>query len=247
MKAAVRVAGSQVLVGVGAGTTAVGVLAGPYHRLHAGTLRGRPLPVRTTPAHTQTIAGRLGEITVTSFTDRPRTALLVIDVQEDVMSSAWQAAEVVARIGALVDRARAEGTPVVWVRHQDDYMPPDSQPWQIVAALHPSAREPIVEKRFRSAFEGTDLEAVLGVLDVGRLVVCGAQSDFCVRHTIHAALEKGYDVALASDVHTTTDAEIDGLTIPAELIVAHQNSATREYALPGRTSRIAPHDQIRVS
>jgi len=184
---------------------------------------------------------------VTSFTDRHRTALLVIDVQEDVMAGAWQSTEVVARIAALVDRARTAGTPVVWVRHQDDYLRPDSPPWQIVAALHPSAREPIVEKRFRSAFEDTDLEPVLDLLDVGRLVVCGAQSDFCVRHTIHAALEKGYDVALASDAHTTTDAEIDGVTIPAELIVAQQNNATREYALPGRASSIATHDQIRVS
>jgi len=184
---------------------------------------------------------------VTRFAGRPRTALLVIDVQEDVMSSAWQSPEVVSRIGALVDRARAEGTPVVWVRHEDEDMPAGSPPWQIVAALRPSAREPIVEKRFRSAFEDTDLDTVLDVLDVGRLVVCGAQSDFCVRHTIHAALEKGYDVALASDAHTTTDAEIDGVTIPAELIVAQQNLATREYVLPGRTSRIAPHDQIRLS
>ena len=184
---------------------------------------------------------------MTRFADRPGTALLVIDVQEDVMSSAWQSPEVVSRIGALVDRARAEGTPVVWVRHEDEDMPACSPSWQIVAALRPSARESIVEKRFRSAFEGTDLDTVFDVLDVGRLVVCGAQSDFCVRHTIHAALEKGYDVALASDAHTTTDAEIDGVTIPAELIVAQQNLATREYVLPGRTSHIAPHDQIRLS
>jgi nicotinamidase-related amidase len=184
---------------------------------------------------------------VTTFTDRPRSALLVIDVQEDVMAGAWQSAEVVARIGALVDRARAEGAPVVWVRHQDEDMPHGSPGWQIVAALQPSAREPIVEKRFRSAFEDTDLDTVLAVLDVGRLVVCGAQSDFCVRHTVHAALERGYDVELVSDAHTTCDAEIDGTTIPAELIVAHQNAATRGYALPSRTSDIATHDQIRLS
>jgi len=183
---------------------------------------------------------------MTVLEDRPATALLVIDVQEDVMSGVWQPGEVIGRIMKLVKRARAEGAPVVWVQHEDEDMFPGTPGWQIVEELAPVAGEPVVANRFRSSFEGTDLDSVLAGLSVGRLVVCGAQSDFCVRSTIHAALEKGYDVVLVADAHTTEDAAIDGVTIPAELIVAHQNCITRGYSLPGRTSDIQPHHQVRL-
>jgi nicotinamidase-related amidase len=183
---------------------------------------------------------------MTALVGRPNTALLVVDVQQLILPDLWHGPEVVARIGALVDRARAEGTPMVWIQHEGPGIQRGSKGWQIVAELCPADGEPVVAKRFRSSFEETELDAVLARLAVGRLVVCGAQSDFCVRHTVHAALERGYDVVLVADAHTTEDAEIDGVRIPAELIVAHQNRATRGYALPGRTSDIALHDEVRL-
>ena len=102
------------------------------------------------------------------------TALLVVDVQNDVMGQAWEAEAVVDRIGALVDRARSEGVPVVWVQHDDVGMPVGSDGWQIVDALVPAGGERLVRKHHGDSFEGTDLEDVLDGLEVGRLVVAGA-------------------------------------------------------------------------
>ena len=66
---------------------------------------------------------------MTTLTDRPNTALLVIDVQQGVVTGAHQRDAVVANIGALVDRARAAGTPVVWVAHSDGEMAQGSDDW----------------------------------------------------------------------------------------------------------------------
>ena len=105
---------------------------------------------------------------MTTLTGRPRTALLVIDVQNGVVGEAHERDRVVANIAVLVDKARAEHVPVVWVAHSDDSgMPRGSQAWQYVDELHRDESEPLVHKTFADSFEDTDLEAVLTELDVG--------------------------------------------------------------------------------
>ena len=54
---------------------------------------------------------------MTTLSDRPNTALVVIDVQNGVVAEAHERDAVVANISALVDKARGEGVPVVWVQH----------------------------------------------------------------------------------------------------------------------------------
>ena len=91
---------------------------------------------------------------MTTLTSRPRTALLVIDVQNGVVGEAHERDRVVANIGVLVDKARAEQVPVVWVAHSDDGMPRDSEAWQYVDELHRDESEPLVHKTFADSFEG---------------------------------------------------------------------------------------------
>ncbi|HUW78293.1 MAG TPA: cysteine hydrolase family protein [Candidatus Nanopelagicaceae bacterium] len=165
---------------------------------------------------------------------RDRQTLLVIDVQSDVVAGSWQRDSVVSSIGDLVERARRVGTPVIWVQHSDDYLKIGSDEWRIVSELAPKKSEPIVAKLFRSSFEGTNLEQVLRDLGATHLILCGAQSNYCVRHTLHAALERGYDVTLVSDAHTTVDEESESGTISAAAIVEEQNSSYAHYRLPGR-------------
>src|SRR5678815_136505 len=142
---------------------------------------------------------------MSTFPDRPRTALLVIDVQNGVVTGAHERDAVVANIGRLVDKARSEQVPVVWVQHNDDQLVRDSEPWRIVPELEPRDPEATVQKEYGDSFEGTELESVLTRLGVGRLVVTGAQTDACVRSTIHGAITRGYDTVLVSDAHTTED------------------------------------------
>jgi nicotinamidase-related amidase len=155
---------------------------------------------------------------MTTLEDRPRTALLVVDVQNGTTTGAHARDEVVANVVDLVGRAR----------RADD-------PWRIVPELAPDPAEPLVEKSYGDSFEDTDLEQVLAGLRVGRLVVAGAQTDECIRATLHGAVVRGYDATLVSDAHTTEDLTEWGAP-PPDKVIAHTNLYWSSHAAPGRTA-----------
>jgi nicotinamidase-related amidase len=183
---------------------------------------------------------------MSSFTDRAGSALLVVDVQVGVVAGAPRRDEVVARIRELVDRARAEGVPVVWVQHSDDGLPQGSEEWAYVPELDIRADEPVVHKRFGDSFEATDLEQVLAGAGVARLVVAGAQTDACIRSTIHGAFTRGYDVTLVSDAHTTEDLTAWGAPAPED-VIAHTNLYWAQQAAPDRTAEAVPAAEVRLA
>src|SRR5881227_709438 len=172
---------------------------------------------------------------MTSLSDRPNTALLVIDVQNDVVSGAYNRDGVIANIDTLVSKARTEGTPVIWVQHSDDDLPVDSEGWQYVPELKRDESEPLVHKNYGDSFEATGLESVLAERKVGRLIVTGAQTDACIRATLHGALVRGYDATLVSDAHTTEDQTAWGAPPPAQ-VIAHTNLYWTYQTAPGRTA-----------
>jgi nicotinamidase-related amidase len=171
---------------------------------------------------------------VTSLADRPNTALIVIDVQNDVVGNAWNRDAVVANINSLVDRARAENVPVIWVQHSDDGMPKGSPGWEYIAELNRRDDEPLVHKEYNDSFEDTDLEDRLAERKVGRLVVTGAQTDACIRSTLHGALVRGYDATLVGDAHTTEDLREWGVPVSPEQVIAHTNAYWAESKAKGR-------------
>ena len=173
---------------------------------------------------------------MTTLENRPNTALLVIDVQNDVVARAHERDRVVATIAALVDRARDDGVPVIWVQHSDDDLAEGSDEWRIVPELRPVSTDQIVGKNFGDAFEATPLESVLNDLGVGHLVVTGAQTDQCVRCTIHGGFVRGYDVTLVTDAHTTEDATEWGAP-PPDQVIAHTNLYWHYQSAPGRAAR----------
>jgi nicotinamidase-related amidase len=181
---------------------------------------------------------------VATLSERPNTALLVIDVQKGVVAQAHERDAVVATIGTLVDRARAEGIPVVWVQHSDEHLPRGSDAWEYVPQLSPQEPEPLVHKSFGDAFEDTDLEDVLATGGVGRLVVAGAQTDACIRSTIHGAFARGYDVTLVGDAHTTEDQSAWGAP-PPEQVIAHTNLYWQHQEAPGRTAGVTAATEVR--
>lgn len=172
------------------------------------------------------------------------TALIVIDLQADVLEGCFDAAGVVARTRVLVERARAAGVPVVWVQHEDEGMPRGSPAWQLVAGLDPAPHEARVYKTCWDAFAGTPLREVLEGMGVRRLVVAGAQSDYCIRTTAQRAAADGYEVLLASDAHTTADSAFGGVAMSGEQIVAHVNGYFAGLRYPGTRAGIAAHDAI---
>ena len=171
---------------------------------------------------------------MTTLPDRPNTALLVIDVQKGVVASAHDRDGVIANIGTLIDRARAENVPVIWVQHSDEELQRGSESWEYVPELVRRDDEPLVHKTYGDSFEDTDLEARLAERGVGRLVVTGAQTDACIRSTLHGAIVRGYDATLVGDAHTTEDLTAYGAP-PPEQVIAHTNLYWKWQSAPGRS------------
>ncbi|HET7801882.1 MAG TPA: isochorismatase family protein [Humibacillus xanthopallidus] len=181
---------------------------------------------------------------MTTLQGRPNTALIVVDVQQQVVADAWDRDGVVSRISTLVDKARNEQVPVIWVQHSDDNMAVGSDGWQLVPELSPAASEPLVHKRYGDSFEDTDLESVLAERHVGRLVVTGAQTDACIRSTLHGAFVRGYDATLVADAHTTEDLRQWGVPVSPEQVIAHTNEYWSWSEAPGRTGDVKPAAEV---
>jgi nicotinamidase-related amidase len=180
---------------------------------------------------------------MTTLPDRPNTALLVIDVQNGVVGHSYNRDAVVANISALVDKARAENVPVVWVQHSSDDMKPGTEGWDYVRELTFGPAEPVVHKKYGDAFEDTDLEERLAERGVGRVFVAGAQTDECIRSTIHGAFVRGYDVTLVGDAHTTEDQTEWGAP-PPDKVIAHTNLYWKYHTAPGRTAGVEETDDV---
>jgi nicotinamidase-related amidase len=170
---------------------------------------------------------------MTTLPHRPNTALLVIDVQNGVIGNAHERDGVIENINTLIERARDADVPVIWVQHSDDELPRDSEGWQYVPEMVRNDLEPIVHKHYFDSFEDTDLEKLLAERGVGELVVTGAQTDACIRSTMHGAFVRGYDVTLVKDAHTTEDLTEYGAPSP-EQVIAHTNLYWGWQCAPGR-------------
>ncbi len=180
---------------------------------------------------------------MSTLENRPNTALLVVDVQNGVVAGAHRRDEVVANVGGLVGKARQEQVPVVWVQHNDEELVRGSDDWRIVPELTPGDTEPLVEKSYGDAFEDTTLETVLAGLGIGRLIVVGAETDACIRSTLHGALVRGYDATLVGDAHTTGDKTAWGAPTP-EQVIAHTNLYWKYQAAPGRTAGTVESESV---
>jgi len=170
---------------------------------------------------------------MTTLRDRNNTALLVIDVQNDVVAGAHNRDGVIANIASLVEKARVENVPVVWVQHTSEELLEGSDGWQYVAELARQESEPLIHKRFGDSFENTDLEAVLAERKVGSLIITGAQTDACILSTLYGAIVRGYDATLDSDAHTTEDLSQWGAP-PPDKVIDHTNLFWGNHAAPGR-------------
>jgi nicotinamidase-related amidase len=180
---------------------------------------------------------------MSTLENRDATALLVVDVQNDVVGSAYERDAVVGRIAGLVERARSADVPVVWVQHNDEAMAIGTDEWQLVPELVPADGEARVDKQHGDSFEGTDLEEVLAQLGVDHLVVAGAETDACIRSTIHGAFVRGYDTTLVSDAHTAGDKTEWGAP-PVDQVIAHTNLYWSFQSAPGKTAAVVTADEV---
>lgn len=164
-----------------------------------------------------------------------KSVLLVVDVQVNVVKGSWEAQRVVGNVALSVARARAQGIPVIWVQHADDDLVRGSPGWQWAPELVPAADELVIHKHFNSSFEGTVLEAELARLGAAHIVLAGCATNWCIRATAYGALERGYDLTLVKDAHTTKTLELDsGIRLEAATMVEDLNTAITWLSYPGR-------------
>lgn len=177
--------------------------------------------------------------------DGNQPALVIVDVQVGVMRDAWEAPRVVENIAVAVDRARAQGVPVIWVQHADDELVHGSADWQLPPELVPAAGETRIDKHYNSSFEETTLEETLAGLGVSHVVLAGAATNWCIRATAYGALDRGYDLTLLEDAHTTGSIELDdGATIEAADIIRELNIGMTWVSYPGRANRTAAAAEV---
>ena len=174
-----------------------------------------------------------------------QASLVVVDVQIGVMAEGWDGPRVVDKVARAVERARQDGVPVVWVQHEDDELARGSPAWQLAPPLVPAAGEARVCKRFASSFEDTDLEQTLARTGTTHVVLAGAQSNWCIRATAYAALDRGYDLTLLKDAHTTASIDLgDGSKVEASGIVADLNVTMTYLTYPGRKNGTAGAEDV---
>jgi nicotinamidase-related amidase len=176
------------------------------------------------------------------------TALIIIDVQRAIlrgiaggraMETARALDAAVGRIAGLLDRARSGETPVIHVQHDGGpghRLQAGTEGWLIREELTPRAGEPVVRKRACDAFFETTLAQELGNRGIGRLVMAGCMTQFCIDTSARRAVSIGYDVTLAGDGHMTADA--GGLTF--EQIIAHHNALLDGFDAGNHAVAVAP-------
>ena len=172
---------------------------------------------------------------MTTLKNRPNSALVVIDVQNGVVGEAYERDAIVANVAKAVEKARAAELEVIWVQHSSDELPIGSDGWQYVPELARREGEPLVPKTYPDSFEDTNLEAVLAGEEIGRLFIAGAQTDECIRSTLHGAIARGYDAILIEDAHTTEDLSPWGAPTP-DKVIAHTNLYWSNHRAPGRVA-----------
>jgi nicotinamidase-related amidase len=174
-----------------------------------------------------------------------KAALLVVDVQNGVMSDAWDAHRVIGNVSRAVERAREHGVPVIWVQHTSEELPQGSPQWQWVPALVPAKGETLIQKQFNSSFEQTALEDELARLGTTHIALAGAATNWCIRATAYGALDRGYDLTLVKDAHTTGTMDLaDGTKIQASTMVDDLNIAMTWLRYPGRTNGTATAEEV---
>ena len=169
----------------------------------------------------------------------PKTALVTIDLQKGIVShaTAHPVEGILKNAGTLADAFRAHQLPVVLVHvsggapgRTEKPMMTSQAPadWtEMVPELGEQPTDHVVTKQTWGAFTNTTLAEYLKSLGVTQIVLAGISTSLGVESTARSAYELGFNVTLAADAMTDTDAD------------AHENSVTRIFPKLGETGTTA--------
>lgn len=169
------------------------------------------------------------------------TALILVDLQNGVLANVVSKDKVLKNIASLIKKARSANIPILWIQHSDDMLLERTEEWQLVSTLDIRGYDIIVHKHYGDAFEDTELAITLHKLGVDTIYVAGAQSDACVRSTIHGGFTRGFNVTLVSDAHTTQNRG----EIKAQDIIDLTNIYWSYQTAPGRQAQVLKAKEIK--
>lgn len=164
--------------------------------------------------------------------DPRQSALVVVDVQMGMFAGSdpvYQGQALLNNIGELLERARIAQVPIIYVQHDGadgSALARGSAGWAIHPAIAPEATDIVVEKTTPDAFYGTALHQVLRDCGVGRIVLCGIQSDVCIDTTCRRAFSLEYKVTLIADGHSTWQRA----GVSAKQVIAFENDVLKWFA-----------------
>jgi nicotinamidase-related amidase len=173
------------------------------------------------------------------------TALVIIDTQVGLVEPAYRGKEVLDNINTLLAGARANGTPVIYIQHDEPKgydLEVNTPRWEIHPSVAPREGEPVVHKRASDSFYDTSFQKELEARGIKHLIVAGAQTEYCVDTTVRRATTMGYDVILVRDAHTTED--YDGAVLTAAQRIDYHNKILNGFSTDGHSVRIKPTDDI---
>lgn len=155
---------------------------------------------------------------------KPNTALLIIDVQNDyfpggkmVLSGAEEAGK---KTKKLLDYYRKNNLPIVHIKHiatQEGvtFFLPNTSGAEINSLVKPNEGEKVIIKNYPNSFRDTELLAYLQAKNIKNLVITGMMTDVCVDSTIRAAWDYGFNNTVIGDATATRDRVLYGETISA--------------------------------
>lgn len=171
---------------------------------------------------------------------KPDTALIVVDMQIGVFADACQSERVLATVATLLNKARTNGIPVIYIQHNDKWLKKGTPEWRIHPAVAPQSDEPVIHKQHTDAFHETTLQETLQKLGIRNLIVVGGQTEYCVGALVRRAMTFDYHITLVSDAHTTLD---DG-DWKAEQIIAYHNHILDGYNNERYSTHVQPAASI---
>lgn len=161
---------------------------------------------------------------------RTRTALLAMDLQNDILAGYDETARatLLGNAGRLIGHARDGGIPVIYVavRFREGYPEVNSsnklfgriaQNKVLIegthgAAIHervaPRLGEPVVAKRRVGAGSTSDLQSLLSAQRIGHLVLAGVATSGVVLSTVRWAADLDYRLTVVADACLDRDEEV---------------------------------------
>lgn len=139
--------------------------------------------------------------------DATSTALLLVDVQKGIFTlknAVYNDKALLGSLKRLTALARERGIRLVYAQHENAaFLKRGTEGWEIVDQLKPSEGDTVFAKKHPGVFTDTALPQLLAEWGVKTLLICGLITNGCVRDACLQALERGFDVALVTDAHST--------------------------------------------